>query len=257
MAHSESEHMRLNRELDDALREHQLEVYYQPIIDIRCGSIAGAEALLRWNHPVKGLLTPDVFLSVTEQNGMTNSIAAYVLEQATICSLRWRDSNDEAFPININESPASFFTRSLVDQWQARLAQVELDEGQVTLELTPTSLNNIRASGLNPVKSLGLAGLWLHLAIDDFGIEPFSLLTLQEFRMESVKISRELIKNAGQGDDSDRILEAIIAMAHAIGVQVVAVGFAVFSPFSEANLSHQAGVYPGDTVLFAGTKRPT
>lgn len=225
MAQGESEHMRLKRELDDALSEDQLEVYYQPIIDIRFGAISGAEALLRWHHPVKGLLTPDAFLSVTEQSSMTtDSINAYVLKQAVTCSLRWRDLNDQAFPININESPACFFTRSLVNQWRARLAQVGLDESQITLELTPASLNNFRASGFNPAGKLGLAGLRLHLAIDDFGIKPFSLWALQEFKMDSVKIDRELIKDAGQGCNTDRILEGIIAMAHAIDVQVVAVG---------------------------------
>lgn len=224
MAQSESEHMRLNRELENALRENQLEVYYQPIIDIRKGAISGAEALLRWNHPDKGLLTPTAFLSVTEQNGMTDSINSYVLEQAVSCSLRWRDLNGEAFPININESPASFFTRTLVDQWQERLTQAGLDESRIIMELTPASLDNIRASGFNPVTSLSLAGLRLHLAIDDFGMEPFSLRALQEFKMDSVKVDRELINDAGQGGDADRMLEAIIAMAHAINVRVVGVG---------------------------------
>ncbi len=91
-----------------------------------------------------------------------------------ICSLRWRDPSGESFPININQSPASFVTRSLVDQWRARLIEIGLDESRITMELTPASLNNIHASGFNPVKSLGLAGLRLHLAIDDFGIKPFS-----------------------------------------------------------------------------------
>ncbi|MBL3558211.1 MULTISPECIES: putative bifunctional diguanylate cyclase/phosphodiesterase [Marinobacter] len=224
MAHSESEHMRLNRELDHALSENQLEVYYQPIIDLRTGAIAGAEALLRWNHPTKGLLPPSAFLSVTEQNGMTDSINSYVLAQAVNCSLRWRHLNGEAFPININESPASFFTRSLVDQWQERLTQADLNESRIIMELTPASLNNIRASGFDPVKNFSLAGLRLHLAIDDFGMEPFSLRALQEFRMDSIKVDRELINNAGQGGDADRILEAIIAMAHAIDIRVVGVG---------------------------------
>ncbi|WP_341936836.1 putative bifunctional diguanylate cyclase/phosphodiesterase [Marinimicrobium sp. C2-29] len=224
MAQSESEHMRLNRELDDALRSNQLELYYQPVIDIRTGAISSAEALLRWHHPYRGLLTPADFLSVTEQSGMTDSINAYVLEQAVSHSLRWRDQRGEAFPISINESPASFFTRTLVEEWRARLKQVGLDESRITMELTPASLNNIRASGFNPVKSMGLTGLRLHLAIDDFGIEPFSLLALQEFKVDSVKVDRELIKDAGQGGDADRILKAIIAMAHAINVQVVGVG---------------------------------
>lgn len=80
--------------------------------------------------------------SITEQSGLADSITAYVLQQAVTCSLRWRAPNGEAFPININESPASFVTRSLVEQWRARLAQVGLHESQITLKLTPASLNN-------------------------------------------------------------------------------------------------------------------
>jgi diguanylate cyclase (GGDEF)-like protein len=224
MADSESEHMRLNRELDDALREGQLEVYYQPIIDICTGAISRAEALLRWNHPRLGLLTPSDFLSITEHSGVTDRITAFVLEQAVIYSLLWRDLHDEAFPININESPASFVTRSLVDQWRDRLTNIGLDQSRITLELTPESLRNISASGFNPIRSLGLAGLRLQLSIDDFGIEPFSLSALQEFKMESVKVDRDLIKDVGQGGNADDVLEAIIAMTHAINVEVVGVG---------------------------------
>ncbi|WP_170979043.1 putative bifunctional diguanylate cyclase/phosphodiesterase [Marinobacter panjinensis] len=224
MAQSESEHMRLSRELDHALRENQLELYYQPIIDVGTGAISGAEALLRWNHPYRGLLAPAAFLSLTKQSGTTDSINAYVLEQAVTCSLRWRDPSDEAFPISINESPASFLTRTLVDEWRARLTRAGLDDSRITLELTPASLNNIRASGFNPIESFSRAGLRLKLAIDDFGMEPFSLWAIQEFRMDSVKVSRELVNDAGKGGNADRILEAIISMAHAINVEVVAVG---------------------------------
>lgn len=224
MAHSESEHMQLNRELKDAIKEGQLEVYYQPIIDVRTGEISRAEALLRWNHPAKGLLTPGAFFSLTEQSGMTDSITAFVLGQAISCSLRWRDRHEEAFPIHINESPASFITRTLVDQWRARLTQLGLDDSQITMELSPASLNSILAAGFNPVRSMGLAGLRLNLAIDDFGIKPFSLSALQGFKMDSVKVDRELIRGVGQGGDADDVLEAIIAMTHAIDVKVVAVG---------------------------------
>lgn len=224
MAQKESEHMRLNRELDNAVREDQLEVYYQPIIDIRTGAISRAEALLRWNHPDKGLLTPAAFLSTTEQSGLMGNITAYVLEQAVTSSLRWQDQSGEAFPVNINESPASFVSRYLVDQWRARLTLIGLDESRITMELSPASFMNIRASGFNSFKSLKLAALRLHLSIDDFGIDPFSLLALQEFKMGSVKIGKELIKNAGQGGSADRLLHSIIAMAHGINVEVVGVG---------------------------------
>ncbi|MDO8863555.1 diguanylate cyclase [Haliea sp. E1-2-M8] len=224
MAQSESEHMRLNRELDDALRENQLEVYYQPIIDTRTGAISRAEALLRWNHPSRGLLTPTAFLSNTELNRMTDRISAYVLAEAVTCSFRWRDLSGSAFPININESPASFDTRSLMDQWQAQLEKIAVDESSITMELTSASLNNIQASGSNLVERLGLAGSRLSFSIDKFGIEPFSPLALQESRIGSVKIDRELIKGAGEGGASDRIVEGIIAMAHAINIEVVGVG---------------------------------
>ncbi|WP_166253656.1 putative bifunctional diguanylate cyclase/phosphodiesterase [Marinobacter salicampi] len=224
MTQRESDHMRLNRELDEALNDDQLEVYYQPIIDIRSGAIAKAEALLRWNHPEKGLLTPAAFLTIAEQGTITDRINAFVLEQAVASSLQWRAQGGEGFPININESPSSFFTRSLVDQWQTRLTQSDLDESRITMELSPVSLSNIRGSGFNPASSFGLAGLRLRLAIDDFGIEPFSLLALQELQVDSIKVDRDLVKSAGQGGSADRILKAIIAMAHAIDIEVVAAG---------------------------------
>lgn len=224
MAQSESEHMRLNRELDDAISENQLEVYYQPIIDLRTGTVSRAEALLRWNHPEEGLLPPAAFLAVAEQSRVADSINAYVLEQAVSCSQRWRNQEGEAFPININESPASFFTRTLVDQWQARLTESDFAESHITMELTPASLTNIRNAGFNPAKSFGLAGLRLHLAVDDFGIQPFSLQALQEFRVGSIKVDRELIRKAGQDGETDRLLKTIIEMAHTMDVQVVAEG---------------------------------
>ncbi|MEX1216135.1 EAL domain-containing protein [Saccharospirillum sp.] len=224
MAESESEHMRLARELEDALKENQLEVYYQPIIDTRTGVIARAEALLRWHHPSKGLLTPEAFLSVTEHDNMTDSIAAFVLEQAAFCSCLWRDLNDTVFPISINESSAFFVTQGLIDHWRARRTTISLNEAWITVELAQASFNNMRACELNPVNGLGVSGPRLNLAIDNFGIEPFSLLALMEFKMNSVKIDRELIKDAGQGGDADRMIESIIAMARAINVQVVGVG---------------------------------
>lgn len=167
---------------------------------------------------------PAAFLTIAEQSGLTDSVNAYVLEQAVACSLRWRDQAGDAFPININESPASFFTRTLMDQWQARLGQRHLDQSCITMELTPASLANVRASGFNPVKTLGLAGLRLNLAIDDFGIAPFSLIALQACEVGSVKIDRELTKDVGQDGDVDRIVEGIVAMAHAMRIQVVAEG---------------------------------
>lgn len=224
MTHSESEHMRLNRELDDAFEEDQLEVYYQPIVDIRTRTICRAEALLRWNHPERGLLGPAAFLPIAEQSGMADRINAYVLEQAVTCSIRWGSHNEGPFPIHINESPASFFTRTLVEQWGARLTESDLGQGRITMELTPASLANIGASGFSPIKSFRLAGLRLRLAIDDFGIEPFSLVALDAGGVESVKIDRELVRDVGLNRKTGRILEAIISMAHTLNIEVVAEG---------------------------------
>ncbi len=224
MARDESEHMRLNRELHEAISENQLEVHYQPIIDIRTGAVVRAEALLRWNHPSKGLLTPGDFLSVTGQNGMIDSITNYVLEQAVLCSFRWSESSDKAFPVSVNESPTSFATRSLVDHWRERRTQISLDGSWITVELTPTSFNNIRASGFDLMDGLGSSRPRLKLAVDEFGIELISLLALQETELDCVKIDKELMKGAGQGGNIDHVLEGIIAMAHAINVQVVGVG---------------------------------
>lgn len=224
MAEAESEHMRLNRELNEALREGQLEIYYQPIIDIRTGTIIKAEALLRWNHPYKGVLSPAAFLSITEHSGMTNKITNFVLKQAISSSNLWRDQHGEAFPISINESPAFFITRSLVDDFRAWPNDIGLENSRITMELAPEFLEKINASELNPITSLGLPGLRLQLAMDNFGTKPFSPSMLREFRMESIKLDRGLVKNAGKGGETDDVLKAIIAMAHAINLKVVGVG---------------------------------
>lgn len=221
---SESEPATLNSELDDALSDSQMEVYYQPVIDMRTGDIAGAEALLRWNHPSRGLLTPDAFLSALEQNGTTDSISDFVRHQAAICACRWRDTKDEAFPVSINESPVSFLTRSLLDQWRGRLTYMSLDESWVTTELTASSFNNIYASGLNPVKNLASIGASLKLTITDLDLEPLSLLALQEFRIDSIKIGSALINEACQGGDPDRRLKALIGLAHALDIKVIGLG---------------------------------
>lgn len=224
MTENDSERTRINRELDKALCEGQLEVYFQPIVNIRTGATARAEALLRWNHPHRGLLTPASFLHITEQSGLIAGINDFVLEQARIGSLQWRDQSGDAFPVHINESPGSFDNRYLVEQWRAKLILIDLDESWITIELTPADFIDICAAGFDGINSLGLAGLRRHLALDDFSIEPLSLLALEEFRIGSVKIARKLIKGAGLGGETDRVLASLIAMAHGINAQVVAVG---------------------------------
>lgn len=224
IAHIESDNKRLIRELGDALTENQLEVYYQPIIDISTSEIYGAEALLRWNHPEKGMLTPPDFLSVTSTNGTTDDINAFVLEQVMICQLRWSELISNAFPIHVNESPASFVTRSLINEWLARMTQLGIDKSWITMELNPTSFNNLEASGFIPYASNGIPDSFLKLTIDNFGIEPFTLTSLKNSNLEFIKINRELVKEAAKGGDVDRILKVIINMAHSVNVKVVAVG---------------------------------
>ncbi|WP_404362574.1 putative bifunctional diguanylate cyclase/phosphodiesterase [Marinobacter sp.] len=224
MEKSESEHMRLSRELDDAMREHQLEMYYQPIVDTHTGRICRAEALLRWNHPERGLLSPAAFLTIAEQSGMAESISAWVLEQAAACSLKWGNDREGAFPVNINESPASFFTPSLVDQWGLRLTESDLGRSRITMELAPECLANLHASGFSPVNSFGQEGWQFKLAIDEFGIEPFSMVALRECKVSIIKVDRALVSDAGQNREAGPILSAIMNMAHAMNIRVVAEG---------------------------------
>lgn len=218
----ESEHSALSKELQLALDQQQLVVFYQPIFDLTSGAIYQAEAFLRWNHPQKGLLRPVTFINIAEQMGLMGAIDAFVLDQAVAHSRQWRAPGGAAFPISINESPTAFFSRAQVADWRAGLEQADLTGSRITVELTESALANACASSPDLIRSLRTKGL--DLAIDNFGLARFSIAALQDCAVSCLKINQALVHNLNGDGQDNRVAAAIICMAHAMGLKVIAEG---------------------------------
>lgn len=222
MEYTQSEHSNLARELQLALARDQFRVYYQPVIDLGSGALCQAEALLRWEHPQKGLLSPVTFLGVAEQMGLVDGINAFVRGQAIAHSREWSDAQGAPFPISINASPGSFFTRPLTAHWRSGFDPEALAGSSITVELSESSLASACANSADLIRSLGQNGIGL--AIDDFGVGPFSIMALKECGVNCLKIDQAIVQNIQGTGESGILADGIICLAHSMGLKVVAEG---------------------------------
>jgi diguanylate cyclase (GGDEF)-like protein/PAS domain S-box-containing protein len=218
--------LRLENELRRALERGEFRVYYQPIVSLEDGRIVGAEALVRWEHPRRGLLLPGEFLSVAEDTGLMVPIGEGVLREACHQMRAWQQRYPELPPmtVSVNLSPGQLFSAELVAEV---LAETELDPGSLQLEITEGMLpsNGVYAvnNTLRSLKDLGI-----QLAVDDFGMGYSSLSYLKRFPVDFLKIDRSFI--AGLGQDTDgaskdaEIVPAMIDLTHALGLKAVAEG---------------------------------
>ncbi|MFG0722871.1 putative bifunctional diguanylate cyclase/phosphodiesterase [Pseudomonas sp. GLN_6] len=205
-----------------ALMQNELEVFYQPKLCLKSGQLLGMEALLRWNHPEKGMISPDKFISVAEETGLIIPIGKWVTRQACRMSKQLIAVGHAPLQMAINLSPKQFSDPDLVGEIAAILHEEQLDPSLLELELTESLL--LEATGdtrqqLSRLKSLGLT-----LAMDDFGTGYSSLSYLKKFPIDVIKIDRSFIKDTPENQDDMEITSAVIAMAHNLKLKVVAEG---------------------------------
>lgn len=215
--------------LDDLLLEHQLRsaisreeliLYYQPKVDAT-GQLNGCEALIRWQHPDLGLLGPDRFIPVAEASGLILPIGDWVVQQACQQLRQWLDQGLNPVPVAINLS-AQQLTEATVEQVSNWLKKMDLNAELLTLELTETMLMRDiqRTLGiLNELKDMGVS-----LAIDDFGTGYSSLTYLHQLPVDTLKIDRSFVQGIGTAEDDGTIAVTVIALAHSLGLKVVAEG---------------------------------
>jgi diguanylate cyclase (GGDEF)-like protein/PAS domain S-box-containing protein len=205
-----------------ALTQNELDVFYQPKLCLRSGRLLGMEALLRWNHPEKGMIRPDQFISVAEETGLIIPIGKWVARQACRMSRRLTAAGLGNLQVAINLSPKQFSDPDLVasiatilkeEQLPANLLELELTEG-LLLEATEDTRQQ-----LDQLKSFGLT-----LAMDDFGTGYSSLSYLKKFPIDIIKIDRSFIHEIPDNQDDMEITSAVIAMAHNLKLKVVAEG---------------------------------
>ncbi|QSX31641.1 putative bifunctional diguanylate cyclase/phosphodiesterase [Shewanella cyperi] len=211
----------IERDLHTAIRGRQFELYYQPLWDLQQNRYTGAEALIRWHHPKKGVLFPGAFIDIAEQSGMINAIGAWVLEAACRQLNLWQHHNLD-MSMHVNVSARQFFSGNLYEQVWQLLSRYRLRPKSLILEITETELMEDIRYATNLCQEL--AELGVGLAIDDFGTGYSSMRYLKQFPISKLKIDRSFISDLTVSHESREIVSAIIAMARALNLSLTAEG---------------------------------
>jgi len=215
------EHLRIENELRQALANGELLLYYQPKVSLRSGRIVGAEALLRWRHPVRGLVSPGVFIPVAEETGLILELGNWVLEEACRQIAAWRDANLMMPPIAINLS-ARQFDHKLPQRVAEAMARHQVAPEQLMLEITESLLVRGTDNVIAIMNQLVAAGL--SLALDDFGTGYSSLAYLKKFPISTLKIDRTFVVGLPFEENDCAIARAIVTMAKQLRQEIVAEG---------------------------------
>jgi diguanylate cyclase (GGDEF)-like protein len=217
-----AQRLALEHDLRRALEAGQFELHYQPQIEVRTGRIVGMEALLRWNHPELGLLTPGHFIGVAEEAGLIMDIWEWVMVTALIQHNAWQEQGLPAVSIAVNLSSVQFDDPALAERVHecARLVGVPLD--YLELEVTESMLMRDFDATLRTLSALRAMGV--KIAIDDFGTGYSSLAYLRRLPVDKLKLDQSFTRDAGQAKGDGAIIQAVVAMAQSLGLAVVAEG---------------------------------
>lgn len=217
------ERVTLGNDLKRAIDQDQLALYYQPQVELSSGKILGMEALVRWNHPTRGLLAADVFIHIAERTGSIVTLGHWVLEQACRQMRQWRDAGMAPPLIAINLSLAQIKSgqelvrdvRATIAKWGLAPADLEFDVTEATLAQTKWTRNDV----LPQLRELGVK-----IAIDDFGAEYSSFDYLRTYRVNRLKIAQSFINSASEDPESATTIRAIINFARELGIGIIAGG---------------------------------
>ena len=216
------ERLLLQQELRHALDRGELELHYQPQVDLREYRIVGVEALLRWRHPQRGWISPIEFVPLAEESGVIEKIGAWVLETACRQAKLWQRQSLPPLSIAVNMSPLQFLRADVVDVIVDILQETGLESRYLELEITESLLMKDVESSISTMHALKALGI--RLSIDDFGIGYSSLNYLKRFPINRLKIDRSFLHGIESNQDDLAITLAMIAMAHSMGLTVIAEG---------------------------------
>lgn len=212
----------LLNDLKKALPEQQFELYYQPQYDLQTGQIFGAEALLRWHHPTRGMISPAVFIPLAEQSGMMADIGFWVLQQACHDCALWNQGLKWPIRVAVNVSQSQLSRRHLELDVQTALQESKLSGNLLELELTETMLVENAALLQRAIKVLKAKGV--HFSLDDFGTGYSNLAYLQDFELGLLKIDQSFTQKLLTDDRSKAVVRAIIQLAASLELQCIAEG---------------------------------
>jgi len=208
--------------LRKALEQNQFYLDYQPQVDLQRGCIVGAEALLRWAHPERGLIPPAEFIPLAEESGLIKSIGAWGLRTACAQAMAWRAAGLPPIRMAVNISGSQFSDPDFIDTIDQVLAETGLEPEWLELELTESLLMRTAERNITALVDFKTRGLTL--AIDDFGTGYSSLAYLKHLPIDTLKIDRSFVLDLGRDNDSVTIIDAVLALAHSMGLQVTVEG---------------------------------
>jgi len=217
-----AERIQIEADLRKGLERGELEVHYQPFYSLDGKQIVGAEALVRWRHPVNGLIAPMRFIPIAEETGLILPVGRYVLEQACAQVRLIRDRLGVEFGVSVNLSPRQFQENGLLSQVAAALDACGLPSESLTVEITESMVMEDLSGARDVMKKLNRLGV--RLAIDDFGTGHSSLAYLKQFPIHEVKVDRAFVKGVAESRVDSAIVRAVIELANAIGIAAVAEG---------------------------------
>jgi len=222
MGSRSSERVRIEADLRKGLEQGELEVYYQPFFSLDEERIVGAEALVRWRHPVNGLMSPTRFIPMAEETGLILPLGRYVLDAACRQVRSIRDRLDVDLPISVNLSPRQFQESGLSSQAAAALDAAGLPSELLIFEITENVVMEDLSGAREVMRKLDRLGV--RLAIDDFGTGHSSLAYLKQFPVQEVKVDRSFVQGIAESPVDSAIVRAVIDLANAMGISTVAEG---------------------------------
>lgn len=212
----------LESDLRHAIELGQLELYYQPQIDMRSGELSGVEALMRWNHPERGMVAPDEFIPVAEETGLILQLGEWLLNTACHHAKKIEDSELKGITVALNISGMQIHEEDFIDTVWSALKESKATRNYLEFEITESILmdnSELVSRNINQLKSLGI-----HLSIDDFGTGFSSMGYLKSFPISKLKIDKSFITGLPHSDKDTAITQAVIAMSHSLNIKVVAEG---------------------------------
>ncbi|HLG80314.1 MAG TPA: EAL domain-containing protein [Bradyrhizobium sp.] len=233
---------KIEMELRDAIQSDHLQPYYQPLIDLSAGRITGFEALVRWPHPERGMISPGEFIPVAEETGLINSIGGLMLRRACKDAATWPDD----VRVAVNLSPLQFRTGNLLSIVMDALKQSGLPPKRLELEITETLLLEKSSQVLATLHALRALGV--RISMDDFGTGYSSLSYLRSFPFDKIKIDQSFVRDLGANREAQAIIRSIVSLGKGLGVTITAEGVE-----TEAELSclRAEGCHEGQGFLFS------
>lgn len=245
--------LELENDLRRAIARQEFFLAYQPVVDLATGRLLELEALVRWAHPKRGVVSPGEFIGVAEETGLIHSLGRWVLQEACSQLMVWQQEYPgcESLAVSVNLSPYQFRDPALVEEIGAVLRETGLQPERLKLEIT----ESVMAEGTDAVLNafLRLKSLGVHLAIDDFGTGYSSLAFMQRFPIDSLKVDRSFVQRLGQSDQDAAIVKAIISLGKALDLTVTGEGI---EQAEHASFLQEMGCDRGQGYLFGRPLSP-